>query len=120
MDELTHGDLRIERLADHATPTYCWKGKSNERNPTEILRPFFRAVLTAAAGQAQPVEMHFEQLEHFNSSTISAIIQLVQEAKVQGVKLVLVYDQKLKWQKLSFDALRVFVKADQMLELRAS
>jgi hypothetical protein len=28
-----------------------------------------------------------------------------------------VYDQKLKWQKLSFDAIRVFVKSDGLLQL---
>jgi hypothetical protein len=32
---------------------------------------------------------------------------------------VLVYDQALKWQKLSFDALRVFAK-DDLLELRSA
>ena len=36
-----------------------------------------------------------------------------------GVPLILVYDSKRKWQQLSFDALRIFVLQDQLLELRA-
>ena len=34
------------------------------------------------------------------------------------VRLVIVYDENLKWQRLSFDALRVFDKSDQLFELR--
>jgi hypothetical protein len=63
--------------------------------------------------------MHFENLDHFNSSTIAAVIRFIQEARVKAVKLVIVYNQQLKWQKLSFDALRVFAK-DDLLELHAS
>ncbi len=65
------------------------------------------------------VEMHFEKLEHFNSSTIAAIIRFIQDARTKGVRLVIVYNQALKWQKLSFDALRVFAK-DSLLELRST
>jgi hypothetical protein len=66
-----------------------------------------------------PIELHFEKLEHFNSSTITSIIQLIQDSRARGVKLVLVYDEALKWQKLSFDALRVFAR-DDLLELRSA
>jgi hypothetical protein len=44
---------------------------------------------------------------------------LIQDARTAGVKLVLVYNKSLKWQKLSFDALRVFVRDDSTLELRS-
>ena len=60
----------------------------------------------------------FTKLEHFNSSTITSIIQLIQECRAKGVKLVIVFDAAVKWQKLSFDALRVFAKPDGLLELR--
>ncbi|HET9625657.1 MAG TPA: hypothetical protein VFP84_30035 [Kofleriaceae bacterium] len=94
-----------------------WKGKSNSRHPLEMLTPYFRDVLAAAAARGLPLELHFEKLEHFNSSTITSIIKLIQDARLRAVKLVLVYDSALKWQKLSFDALRVFAK-DDLLELR--
>jgi hypothetical protein len=84
-----------------------------------VLAPYFRDVLATADTRKVPLELHFEKLEHFNSSTITSIIQLIQDSRARGVKLVLVYDHALRWQKLSFDALRVFAK-DAMLELRAA
>jgi hypothetical protein len=55
------------------------------------------------------LELHFEELDYFNSSTITSLIQLIQEARAKGIPLTYVYDPALRWQKLSFDALRVFV-----------
>jgi hypothetical protein len=119
MQSLIVGDLRIEAKDDAAHPAVqlLWKGKSNNRYPGDALAPYFRDVLAAADTRKVPLELHFEKLEHFNSSTITSIIQLIQDSRARSVKLVLVYDQALKWQKLSFDALRVFAR-DAMLELR--
>ena len=84
-----------------------------------MLAPYFREVMASAATRKLPLELHFEKLEHFNSSTITSIIQLIQDSRARSIKLILVYDQALKWQKLSFDALRVFAK-DDLLELRSA
>ena len=119
MQSLIVGDLRIEAMEDGVVPSLqlVWKGKSNSRQPSEMLGPYFRDVLAAASSRGVPLVLHFEKLEHFNSSTITSVIKLIQDARSRAVKLVLVYDPALKWQKLSFDALRVFVK-DHVLELR--
>ena len=120
MENLAAGDLTVEAV----TPTaggpiqLLWQGKSNDRHPGKILGPFFASVLGVAAEERTAIEMHFEKLEHFNSSTITAVIQVIQDARKRGVKLVFVYDQGLKWQKLSFDALRIFEKPDGMLTFR--
>jgi hypothetical protein len=121
MQGLVVGDLRIEAVEDEASASVqlLWRGKSNNRHPSEALVPYFREVLARAAVRNWPIELHFEYLEHFNSSTITSIIQLIQESRARSIKLVLVYDHALKWQKLSFDALRVFAK-DNLLELRAA
>jgi hypothetical protein len=120
LESLNQGDLAIEVVHTGGAPIQClWKGKSADRQPAKVLAPFFDKVLDAAAAGAVALEMHFEKLDHFNSSTISALIRLIQTARDRGVKLVMVYDQNLKWQRLSFDALRVFDKDDQMFELRA-
>jgi hypothetical protein len=97
-----------------------WKGKSNDRHPTKLLAPFFDELLATTAASGQAVEMHFEGLEHFNSSTITALIKLIQSARAKGVRVTFVYDQELKWQRLSFDALRVFEKGDGLFELRSA
>ena len=62
--------------------------------------------------------MHFEKIEHFNSSTITALIKLIQVCRKSNVKLVDGLRPELKWQRLSFDALRVFEKNDDLFHLR--
>lgn len=121
MENLVAGDLTIEvtRDAIGAPMKLVWKGKSNDRHPSKIFQPFFARMLELAADRNVPIEMHFQQLEHFNSSTITAIIQLIQEARSKGIKLIILFDASLKWQKLSFDALRVFAKGNDLLELRS-
>lgn len=120
MESLKAGDLHIEvgTSAPKAPLRLVWRGKSNERHPGSVLDPFFAQVLDAARAVGVPVEMHFEEVSHFNSSTITSVIQLIHDAREKAIRLVIVYDSKQKWQKLSFDALKVFDKGDDLLELR--
>jgi hypothetical protein len=118
MEPLIAGDLTIAVRAEPSETLICdWTGKSNDRHPAKVIAPYLDALL-AAAGQGGGLEVHFEALDHFNSSTITVLIRLIQNARARGVRLVFVYDQSLKWQRLSFDALRVFDKGDQAFELR--
>ena len=121
MESLEAGDLVIEVQA--ATPPepmrLVWRGKSNERNPAQLLGPFFAKAIEEATALGVAIEMRFEALDHFNSSTITSLIQLIQDCRRTGTHLVVVYDARVKWQRLSFEALRVFSKGDGLLELRA-
>lgn len=119
MTDFSAGDLRLaanEQRTDAIELT--WLGRSNDRYPGKVLTPYFQGVLAEASERDVPLELHFEKLEHFNSSTITMIIQLIQDARARGVRLVMTYDQALKWQKMSFDALRVFAK-DDLFQLRS-
>ncbi len=119
MEDLKNGDLTIEVAEQPGSVVSCtWRGKSNERNPPEILKPWFDKLVAAAGERKATIEMHFEKIEHFNSSTITALIKLIQTCRKSSLKLVMVYDQSLKWQRLSFDALRVFEKNDDLFHLR--
>lgn len=119
MDNLSNGDLTIEVTeAPDAVFRCFWKGKSTERNPPEFLKPWFEALLATVRDKQGSVEMHFEELELYNSSTITALIRLIQECRKNGIRLVMVYDQTLRWQRMSFDALRVFEKNDELFHLR--
>ena len=119
MNDFVAGDLKISTNGGRPDAIeLSWLGKSADRHPGKVLTPYFQTALAEAADRRVPIEMHFEKLEHFNSSTITAIIQLIQDARHKQVTLVMIYDQALKWQKLSFDALRVFAK-DNLLDLRS-
>ncbi len=120
MDSLRAGDLAIEAVDQAGSALQLhWRGKSNDRHPGKVLEPYFTRVIAAAGARGATVELHFEKLDHFNSSTITALIQLLQDARSQGIKVVILFDKALKWQKLSFDALRVFAKGDDLLQIRA-
>jgi hypothetical protein len=118
MEGLRAGTLTIEvgeldgKLAVH------WTGKSNDRDPEKVLQPFFARVLAHAQQARLAVELHFEQMMHFNSSTIGYLIQLIQDARALEVSLACVYAEKQMWQKLSFDALQVFTRENPYLVLR--
>jgi hypothetical protein len=122
-DDFVAGDLVISRSDAAGVIRLDWKGKSNNREPAKLLQPFFADIVAdivkAGAATKSTVEMHFEKLEHFNSSTITALIQFIQTSRSAGVPLVICYDASLKWQRLSFDALRIFEKSDKMLTLQA-
>jgi hypothetical protein len=118
MESLVAGSLRIDaRVGGPAAPIQLlWTGKSNERDPAATLTPYFTAVLASARATGVPIELHFEKLEHFNSSTITSIIKLVEDARRAGVKLVVSYDKEIRWQRMSLEPLRVF--ANDLFELR--
>jgi hypothetical protein len=120
MNDFVAGDLRIDVFeAMPPAPTRLfWNGRSIERDPSRLLIPFYERILATASDKRATVEMHFERLEHFNSSTVSTLIQLIQDARKRGVRLILVFKEGLRWQKLSFEALKIFVKEDGLLELR--
>lgn len=114
------GDLEIEIAEEPTRYVLTWKGKSTDRHPGRTLEPFFTPLLAKAASRKAELEMHFERLVHFNSSTISCLIQIIGESRNAGVKLSLVFDGKLAWQRLSFEALNVFTSNNKYLELRPS
>ena len=118
MDSLVTGSLRIDaKVAPPPGPiSLLWQGKSSDRNPSLALAPYFSEVLSSAIASQVPIELHFEKLEHFNSSTISAIIQLVEDARRRSVKLMVFYDREVRWQRMSLEPLRVF--ANDLFELR--
>lgn len=120
MEDLAFGDLKLRVQPSAEGPLIVlWEGKSVDRQPGKTLDPYFASLLESAKASARGLEMRFDQVEHFNSSTITSIIGLVQRARTLGVALVLVYDKSQKWQRLSFDALRVLGKNDGLLEVRS-
>lgn len=85
-------------------------GRSNSRSPGTALHPWFETVFAEAAARKAVVEMSFEELEHFNSSTIAVLIQLINKARERGVGMTIRYDASLRWQTMSFDALKRALK----------
>jgi hypothetical protein len=116
---LAFGDLTIEPRGgstDDALELF-FRGRSNDRHPARTVVPYVGDALGAASAADKPLRLHFETIEHMNSSTITAVIQIIQEARARRTKLEIVFDHSKNWQRLSFEALGVFVKDDGMLML---
>lgn len=120
MQSLHAGDLKIDIREEANKLELHWLGMSNDRQPELVLKPFFAEVLQHAVDANKTVAFHFERIERFNSSTILSIIKAIQGARHMGIALELVYDPSRKWQRLSFDALRIFDRADGLFTLRTT
>lgn len=95
-----------------------WRGKSNSRHPAKVLDPYLSDLAAKAAGANLPVEMHFETLEYFNSSTVSSLIRFIRLAKDNKLRMRMIYSEGTSWQKLSFESLGVFADDQLVFEGR--
>jgi hypothetical protein len=85
-------------------------GKSASRDAGRELQPVFERLLATSKEEGRTLVLHFERLDYFNSSTIAALVQFIRTAQQAGVSLVVRYDAALKWQAMSFEALRRALK----------
>jgi|CXWL01.1.fsa_nt_gi hypothetical protein len=108
MNELRHESLllKVTEQSDPPILSVLWEGKSSSRDPSLVLKPFFDKLLVRTQKAGAALEMHFEKLEHFNSSTIASLIQLINGATEQRIALRFFYDGHARWQALSFDAIQ--------------
>lgn len=120
MNALRTGDLKIEIIDEggSAPLQLMWMGRGNTRQPAAALHPFFLHILDEAAQRQTALELHFEQVEQLNSSTLATVIQLLQAARAKKIKTDIFYDSSLKWQKVNFDVLRLFCDGE-LLHLRS-
>jgi hypothetical protein len=118
MRKLIVDALTIETSQDTASELQVsWRGRSLERQPGKAIAPYLANAVAEAASAKLPLAMHFEELDYFNSATVMTIVQCLHSARAKGVRVSIVYDEGLEWQRLSFDPMQVFA-ADGMLELR--
>jgi hypothetical protein len=110
MTAYSEGDLRIESTPTEHGLQLTWLGRSNARHPGKTLVPFFDRIAGQVKGTGGGIEMRFDSLEEINSSTLTAVIQLIQRLKGSQSKLTLIYDPDVTWQRMSFEALQVFAR----------
>ncbi|MDP1826790.1 MAG: hypothetical protein Q8L48_26195 [Archangium sp.] len=118
MRPFASGELRIDVIALSVTRFRLdWRGRSASRAPGVDLQPYLAAVLTEARNTQATIEMHFEALEYFNSSTVAVLIDFVRAACGVKVPVTISYSAEVRWQRLSFQALQVFSLMDQHIKV---
>ena len=110
MVQVVLGELTVRAERDDGVLRVRLTGKSASRDAGRELQPVFERLLATAQGDTLSLALHFEKLEYFNSSTIAALVQFVRTVQQAGVSLSVHYDAKLKWQAMSFEALRRALK----------
>lgn len=116
MQDLIAGELTIATSKGAAgTIILTWRGKSNDRHPGAFLGPFLAQLADEAAAGAVGIELRFEQLEYFNSSTISAVVRLLQDLRQRKLQVRISYDGSIRSQQLSFQALKPLAALDDQL-----
>ena len=99
------GDLRIDVGGTTEGLELIWRGSSNSRNPGEALRAYFKVALAEAATRRAKLDLHFEDLIHFNSTTVLVLLHLVDDAAAAGVPMNYFYDGGLRWQAHNFESI---------------
>ena len=119
MTTMTHedGTLRLDIVEDDETVRVIWSGRSTAREPGQFILPILTEAVENAERTDRRVVIDFRRLEYLNSSTITPMIRVLELAKRGTVAMSVIYDQKLKWQALSFSALYLFQTHDDRVKV---
>ncbi|MCP4137798.1 MAG: DUF1987 domain-containing protein [bacterium] len=115
MSNYKEGNLEILLAEEGAKNILTWTGKSDDRDPSALLNPYFDGLMDKLKGKALDIE--FAKLEYMNSSSVPPIIQLIKKLNTNAIKTVISYDKESKWQSASFKALETIVRAMENVEV---
>ncbi len=116
-ETFTDRTLTLE-LNDEDNVNVVWRGKSTAREPGQFILPVLAKALDLAGKSNKSLVFDFRRLEYMNSSTVTPLIRILDQAKKGGTQLTLIYNKGLKWQTLNFTALEVFHTDDKRIEIR--
>ena len=113
--------LRVEECKEQGIDMIRvhWFGRACMRDPGKELSSFFQDIEEAAVSTKKSVIFDFTKLEHFNSATIVAVMRMIRQLDRQQIAFTLVYSQKLKWQTMTFDALKQLQGSKHRLNFHA-
>jgi hypothetical protein len=110
--------LTLEKIVGEPSITIRFIGKSNERNPSKFIYPILASVLDQSAHSNKGLILDFMDLEYMNSSTITPILKILDKVKrEEKYRVTIVYRQSLRWQDLSFSALKIFESRDNRIRI---
>ncbi|MEM7183315.1 MAG: hypothetical protein AAF518_20550 [Spirochaetota bacterium] len=98
--------LSLENFSIHVTGEGSsfgmkWKGKSEFRNPSEILNPYLDETL-GEIGNGSSLTVDFTELDFMNSSTFPAILHFMKKCSQMKLETKFQYKGSSEWQAASF------------------
>ncbi|NVL93116.1 MAG: hypothetical protein HWN71_08810 [Desulfobacterales bacterium] len=110
--------LTLEKIVDESSITIRFIGRSNERNPSKFIYPILSDALDQSAHSNKDIILDFMDLEYMNSSTITPILKILDKVRCEEkYRVTIVYRQSLRWQDLSFSALKIFESRDNRIRI---
>ena len=118
-ETFTDRQLKLE-LQESNDIRLTFGGRSTARNPGEFVLPIMLRSLDRAVAAKKKLVLDFRELEYMNSSTVTPVIKLLEQAKQRGCTLTVLYKKDLKWQAVSFSALEILHSNDSHIEIRGT
>jgi hypothetical protein len=119
-EKFSSNHLTLEKIVDEPSITIRFIGRSNERNPSKFIYPILSDAFDQSTTDRKDIILDFMDLEYMNSSTITPILKILDKVKREGTyQLTIMYNQSLKWQDLSFSALKIFETKDKKITIIA-
>ena len=110
--------LNIEIQENRDSITTYWTGKSIDRNPGQFINPILVDLVRRSNEDNKRIVLDFQKLDYMNSSTITPLIKILERANKGRMNITVQYRKQLKWQDLSFSALKIFQTEDKRVEIR--
>lgn len=120
MESFVDGPLTLEMDKASEGVTVTWRGRSVARDPAIFVLPILMRAVEEAQRSNGRVVLDFRQIEYLNSSTITPVVRVLEQAKRGDTRLTVRYDSTLKWQSLAFSALYLFGTPDGRVTVQGS
>jgi len=115
----SNDQLRVEVSVDGGLVSIRFFGKSMLRDPNDFLMPILLRTLSEANTEKKRLLLDFRSLAYMNSSTLTPVIKVLEQARVGEGMVTVLYRKALKWQDISFSALMIFRTPDGRIEIQA-
>ena len=108
---VNQGTLRVEVTCTSLIRAH-FRGRSALEQADTVFVPLFDRLIDDARPKGLHVHLHFEELEFFNSSTISSLLRCILAMRDKGVRTMIRYDGRQKWQQAFFEGLAMLRGGD--------
>ena len=110
--------LKIDVQENNKEILTKWTGKSIDRNPSKFINPVLLDIVKRSNEFGKRIVLDFQNLDFMNSSTITPLIKILERAKKGKTFITVRYNKQLKWQDLSFTALKIFQTKDKRVIIK--
>jgi hypothetical protein len=115
--DLVVDDLRIDMTVTPDTLRLDWQGSSRVQSPRELL-PFLDQVAHDVLARKASIDLHFEQVAYFNSTTMVAIIRFLNDICNRSIGVRISYDPQSRLQRVFAETLQMFDRKDGLFLLQ--